>query len=147
MSTLKLTDSFGLVIDATPSSASAFAKYLKSPQSLIAEFRTKRPIAGLQIGQDPFGAQSIGICFTQPVGLGVAGVELTISLQVVATVAIKKGEWLFNAATDPFRDKIATPSTQAFVSFTIKARLDPGVSTKACDLQFGFTNGTWPLAA
>jgi hypothetical protein len=142
MSTISLTDGFGLVIDAAPSGLSAFSKYLKNPESLVAQMRTKKPITGLRIGDDPFGTQSIGICFTQPVGLGVAGIELTISPQAVATIGVKKGQWLFDSLADPFRDKIAIPANQAFLSFALKARLDLGLGDKTGDLQFGFATGS-----
>jgi hypothetical protein len=142
MSTIKLTDNFGLIIDASPGLASVFSKYLKDPSDIVGVLRNPAAISGLEVGKDPFESQSIGISFTEPVTLGSTGVELTINPQLVGTVGISKGKALFDADTDPFRDSISIPPNQAFVSVGLKAELDLGLSGKSGDLQFGFKSGT-----
>jgi hypothetical protein len=142
MATIKLTDGFGLVIDASPSPSSIFSKYLKSPSAIVGALHDLKDIKDLQVGQDPFQSQSVGLSFDDSIGLGTSGVELTIDPELLGTIAIKKGDSLFDAASDPFGDKIAIPPNQAYVSAALEAKLDVGLSGGAGDLQFGFTAGT-----
>lgn len=143
VSTIELRDGFGLVGDVSPDPASAFAKYLKNPSAITAVLHNKAPIAGLQIGQDPFASQTLGISFDKSIELGATGVDLTIKPQLAATVEIKKGESLFDEDEDPFRDKIPIPDKQhAFVVAGIEASLDVGLAGKSGDLRFGFSAGT-----
>jgi hypothetical protein len=101
-----------------------------------------KDIKDLQVGQDPFQSQSVGLSFNDSIDLGTSGVELTIDPELLGTVAIKKGDSFFDAASDPFGDKIAIPPNQAYVSAALEAKLDVGLSESSGDLQFGFTAGT-----
>jgi len=130
------------MIDATPGLGSVFSKYLKSPNAIAGVLRNPSAISGLEVGQDPLGSQSIGICFNEPVTLGSTGVELMITPQLVGTVGIAKGTPLFGEDTDPFRAGISIPANQAFVSVGLQAELDLGLSNTPGDLQFGFKRGT-----
>ena len=85
-STIELRDGFGLVIDVSPDPASAFSKYLKTPAGITAVLHNKTAIAGLQIGQDPFASQTLGISFDKSIELGATGVDLTIKPQLAGTV-------------------------------------------------------------
>ena len=142
MATIKLTDGFGLVIDASPSPSSIFSKYLKNPIAVVGALHDPKDIKDLQVGQDPFQSQSVGLSFNESIGLGTSGVELTIDPKLVGTIAIKKGDSLFDVASDAFGDKIAIPPKQAYVSAAVEANLDVGLSGSAGDLQFGFALGT-----
>src|SRR5258708_7805642 len=142
MTNIKLTDGFGLVIDASPSPTSAFSKYLKNPSAIEGVLHDVKDIKDLQIGQDPFQAQSAGLSFDDSIDLGANGTELKIDPKLVGTVAIKKGDALFDPSSDPFGDKIPIPAGQAYVSVSLKATLDIGLSAGMSDLQFGFTAGT-----
>jgi hypothetical protein len=140
MATLHITDNFGLLIDATIDPG--FAKYLKSPQALIGVLRTVKPLKDLQISDDPFQAQTIGLAFTDPIALGTTGVELTIKPSVTGTISITKGTVLFAAETDPFRQAIPIPAQHAYLATALHAVLDVALADKLTDLQFGFTAGT-----
>ncbi len=146
MPTISLTDNFGLVIDASPelNVAAMFSKYLKNTGPIAALLHNTKPLRGMQIGQDPFTSQSIGVSFTQPFSLGVPGVELTINPQLSGTLEIVKGKWLFDADDDIFGDSIPIPDpdNQAFLSVGLEAKLDLSVSESYGVLQFGFANGT-----
>ncbi|HUY12781.1 MAG TPA: hypothetical protein VMX16_04005 [Terriglobia bacterium] len=146
MPTISLTDNFGLVIDASPEPnvAAIFSKYLKNAGPITAFLHNAKPIRGIQIGQDPFTSQSIGVSFTQPVSLGVPGVELTINPQLSGTLEIVKGKWLFDADDDAFGDgiPIPDPGSQAFLSAGLEASLDVSISDSSGVLQFGFANRT-----
>jgi hypothetical protein len=142
MATLKLTDAFGVVVDATLDPGSVLAKYLKSPQALIGVLRTAKPLKDLSIGDDPFSSQTIGITFTDPIALGTTGVELTIKPTLTGSTSISKGAALFDADTDPFRQAITIPTQHAYVSAVLHAELDVTLADKVTDLQFGFTAGT-----
>jgi hypothetical protein len=142
VATIQLTDKFGLVIDASPTPSSLFAKYLKSPGDIEGAIKDVSDIKTLQVGQDPFQSQSVGLSFKDPIDLGTSGVQLTIAPELLGTVAIKKGSSLFDAASDPFGDSIAIPANQAYVSAAVEAKLDVGLSDKSGDLQFGFNAGT-----
>jgi len=130
------------MIDASPGPGSLLSKYLKSPGDIVGVLRNPSAISGLEVGQDPFGALSAGICFSEPVMLGSTGTELTITPQLVGTLGIAKGKPLFGEDSDPFRAGIPIPPDQAFVSVGLKAQLDLGLSDTAGDLQFGFKRGT-----
>jgi hypothetical protein len=142
MATIKLTDGFGLVIDASPSPSSIFSKYLKNPSAVVGALHDVKDIKDLQVGQDPFQSQSVGLSFGDSIDLGTSGVELTIDPELLGTIAIKKGDSLFDTASDPFGDKIVIPPNQAYVSAALEAKLDVGLSESSGDLQFGFTAGT-----
>ena len=97
MATIKLTDGFGLVINASPSPSSIFSKYLKSPSAIVGALHDLKDIKDLQVGQDPFQSQSVGLSFDDSIGLGTSGVQLTIDPELLGTIAIKKGDSLFDA--------------------------------------------------
>jgi hypothetical protein len=142
VSTIKVTDAFGLVVNASPSPLSIFSKYLKSPDAIVGVLRDPKNIKDAEIGQDPFQSTTVGISFDKLIELGTSGVELTIDPELLATIAIKKGDSLFDPANDPFGDKIAIPPNQAYVSTALEAKLDVGLGEGAGDLQFGFKTGT-----
>jgi hypothetical protein len=142
MSTINLTDKFGLNLNVTPSPGSAFAKYLKSPAASEAVLNDLKAIKDLQVGQDPFGSVSVGVSFKEPIKLGATGDELTIDPQLAASVGVKKDEPLFSSKTNPFGDDIAIPPGQAYVSLGFEARLDVAASGATGRLDFGIDFGT-----
>lgn len=142
MTTINLTDGFGLVINASPHPVSLFSKYLKSPGAIVGMVRDTRDIKDLEVGQDPFNSLSVGISFKDQIDIGSSGVELTIGPQLLGSIAIKKGAALFDATSDPFGDSIVIPPNQAYVAAAVDAKLSAGLSDKTGDLQFGFSAGT-----
>ena len=78
MATFNLTDKFGLVLSASPTPFSIFAKYLKTPGAITSVLHDFKDIRDLQVGQDPFQSQSVGLSFNNAIDLGTGGVELTI---------------------------------------------------------------------
>jgi hypothetical protein len=102
MSTVKLRDGFGLVIDVSPNPLSAFFKYLKNPRAITATLNNKKPLTDLQIGQDPFASQAIGFSFDKSIELGAAGVDLRVKPELAGIVEIRKGESLLVVDVDPF---------------------------------------------
>jgi hypothetical protein len=142
MATIKLVDGFGLVINTASSPSSAFSKYLKSPDTITAVLKDAEDIRDTQVGQDPFKSKSVGISFDKSITLGTTGIDLTIAPELLGTIAIKKGDSLFDAASDPFGDKIAIPAKQAYVSTALEAKVNLGLSDKTGGLQFGFNAGT-----
>src|SRR5881628_393465 len=142
MPALKLTDNFGLVLDAKLNAGSAFTKYLKSPGALIGMLRNLKPIKDLRISDDPLQSQSIGIAFTEPIALGNTGVELTIKPSLTGTISIAKGESLFDAESDIFRESLPIPAQHAYLAAALNAEVDTAIADKVTDLQFGFAAGT-----
>ena len=146
MPTISLADGFGLVIDASPppDAQSLFSKYVRDPSAVAILLHNAKPIQGIQIGQNPFDALSIGLSFDQSVNLGSRDVQLTIGPTVAGTLGIHKGESLFNSPDDPFTGKILIPdpASQAFVSAGIEANLIASAGVGAGVLQFGLTAGT-----
>jgi hypothetical protein len=142
MATFNLTDNFGLVLSASPTPFSIFAKYLKTPGTITSVLHDLKDIRDLQIGQDPFQSQSVGFSFNNAIDLGTSGVELTIQPKLVGSMAIVTGESLFDAESDLFGDTVAIPANQAYVSAAVIATLDVGVGKEGADLQFGFSAGT-----
>jgi hypothetical protein len=143
MSTVKVRDGFGLVIDVSPNPLSVFFKYLKDPGAITATLHNKKPLTDLQIGQDPFASQAIGFSFDKSIELGATGVDLRVKPELAGIVEIRKGESLFDEDDDPFRDKIPIPDQQhAFVAAGVKASVDVGLTRQSGDLGFGFSAGT-----
>ncbi|MFL6354668.1 MAG: hypothetical protein ACJ74Z_22840 [Bryobacteraceae bacterium] len=143
MSTVKLRDGFGLVVDVSPNPLSVFLKYLKNPGVVTATLNNKKPIQGLQIGEDPFASQAAGFSFDKSIELGATGVDLRVKPELAGIVEIHKGEALFDEDDDPFRDKIPIPDQQhAFVGAGIQASVDVGLSGDSGDLGFGFSAGS-----
>src|ERR1041385_8134911 len=123
MPTLKITDTFGMTLDATADLGSIFTKYLKSPGGITAVLHNLKPLADLRIEDDPFEAKTLGIGFTQPVALGNTGVELMIQPSVNGTISLTKGESLFDDETDPFRESIPIPSGRAYLAAVLNAEV------------------------
>lgn len=142
MATIKLTDNFGLVIDASPGLASVFSKYLRSPGDIVGRLGNPKALSGLQVGEVPLESSSFGVSFTEPVELGSTGVELTVNPQFIGTVEIRKDDALFGGDMEPFRDPIPIPANQAFVSIGLEAELSVGLSSDIGDLQLGLKRGT-----
>jgi hypothetical protein len=142
MATFNLTDKFGLVLSASPTPFSIFAKYLKTPGAITSVLHDFKDIRDLQVGQDPFQSQSVGLSFNNDIDLGTGGVELTIQPELLGSIAIATGESLFDAASDPFGDTVTIPANQAYVSAALSATLDVSVGKESADLQFGFSAGT-----
>jgi hypothetical protein len=140
VATIQLTDNFGPVIDATLDPA--FDKYLRSPKALIGVLRTAKPLKDLHLSDDPFDSQTIGIAFNAPIALGITGVELTIKPSVTGTITLAKGEALFDAETDPFRQAIPIPAQHAYLSAALHAELALTLGQTAGDVPFGFTADT-----
>jgi hypothetical protein len=145
MSTVQITDKFGLNISAKPNSSSALSKYLKDPLTITADLGSVQDIRKLKISDDPFKSTSAGLTFKQPVKFGSTGVELDIQPALLATVAVAKGgtgKTLFDS-NDLFGDSIAIPGNSAYLSLAIQATLDLSTNDQAmADLKFGFTNQT-----
>jgi hypothetical protein len=142
MATFNLTDKFGLVLTASPTPFSVFAKYLKTPGAITSVLHDLIDIRDLQVGQDPFQSQSVGFSFNNAIDLGASGVELTIHPELLGNMAIETGESLFDEASDPFGDTVTIPANQAYVSAAVSAILDVGLGGEKGDLQFGFSAGT-----
>jgi hypothetical protein len=137
---IQLTDKFGLDVKTSPDAFSAFAKYLQSPDAIVAILKNPADITKAQISQDPLSSASVGLNFKEPVNLGSTGVQLTINPSLLGTIAIAKDKPLFDPATDPFGDSLPIPANQAFVSLGVQATLALGLADTINDLQFGFTN-------
>jgi hypothetical protein len=142
VATLKITDSFGLVIDATPDPGTSFAKYLKSPQTITGVFHSIGPLKDLLISDDPFQSQTIGIGFDEPITLGTTGVELAIKPSLSGTLSIIKGTSLFNSDTDAFREPVPIPEQHAYLGTALAAELPLTIGGQVTDLQFGFAVGS-----
>jgi len=142
MPTLKITDNFGLTLNATADLGSLFSKYLKSPDAITGVLKNLKPITDLRINDDPFDSKTIGISFTEPVALGNTGIELTIQPSLTGTVSLTKGTSLFDEEGDPFRESLPIPAEHAYLSAALSAQVDIGAAGKLMDLQFGFSAGT-----
>jgi hypothetical protein len=140
MPDIALTDGFGLVVDFPPGSGSALLKYLRDPGAITATLKNAKPIQNLAVGDDPFSSLSAGLSFSPPISLGAVATELTITPELLGTVEVIKGPWLFDAGSDPGGLDVANsdPDHQAFVSVGVTAQVDAAVAPVAGSLQFSF---------
>jgi hypothetical protein len=135
MSTVTVSDNSSLSLTFPPNPTSALVKYLTSSEPINVELTEKQSPDAVISHLVPCGLK-----FTTPVTLGATQDELTIQPGLQGNCAIKTGT-LFDPKTDDFGDSIPIPDGQAYVSASIRASLDAGLTGESGDLQFGFNPG------
>src|SRR5579885_1549542 len=92
MQTVKLTDQFGLDVDAQPADGSALLKYFQQIPSLHFDSLNLSQIGGLTLDQPAVKSLTAGVSFLSPVDLGSGAPALSISAGAHATVAVISDE-------------------------------------------------------
>jgi hypothetical protein len=121
MPTIKLTDQFGLNLDAQLGDTSALLKYIRQLPSMRFEDVDLNKLAGLTLDQPALTSLSTGISFQDPVVLGEGAPALTVAAGVSGSLQIvRKAEDLPGHG-----DPIDLPDANCYVAFAIDATLRP----------------------
>ncbi|HEV2495477.1 MAG TPA: hypothetical protein VG204_20665 [Terriglobia bacterium] len=138
MPVISLTDNFGLALDVSPGTASAWVKYFRNLPSLRILGQNLAALKDTALQDFPVESGSLSLTFQDPVALGTGATELTVGAGASGTLAVCKGS-LF--ADDPFGEPVPVSPGQAYLSMGIKASLSAD-STRGDELTFGLAGGT-----
>ena len=139
MPNISLADGFGLNLQGALDPDSAFAKYFKQLPTLSV---VKHDIASLRVvslAAFPLKSTEIGLTFSSPNAITVAGSQFTGSAAVSGSMCVITGGDLF--ATDVFDNPISVPDGHAYLGLGVQASASPAVSSSAGNAEFGFTAG------
>ncbi len=137
MPTIKLTDQFGLDLDAQPAPGSALLKYFQQLSSLRFDALDFGKIGGLTLDQPAVRSLRTGVSFQNPVSLGDGAPELSVGAGAHAS---------FEIIADPDDlpgggDEGLPPDTR-YVTFGIDAMASANVPVGAGRVQFGASPAT-----
>lgn len=138
MPNIKLTDQFGLDVDAQPAPYSALLKYLKQIPSLRLDSVDVNKLGGLTLDEPAIQSFSTGVSFANPVSLGDGGTTLSVAAGAHGSIQL-----IHDADGLPGHDDaVEMPPDTCYVSFGIEATASADVSGAAGPLQFGASPST-----
>jgi hypothetical protein len=144
MPNVKLSDNFGLTIDAKPDASSSFVKYFKSLAKLkFSEFNANE-LKITELRDLPVKAFSTGVSFEEPVDIGSDRTALKVRAGVLASIECRLGSKekktnLFDS--DLFGDPIEIPEEDAYLSLGITASVGAAAAGVDNGLLFGVEAG------
>jgi hypothetical protein len=131
MSSIKLTDQFGIDISAQPAESSALWKYVQQLPALQLNSLDISKLGGLTLDDPALRSLSTGVTFQEPVSLG--GAALTVGAGVNGSISIVGDDHDLPG----HEDAIELAKGACYVRFGIKATASAGVSATSGLLQFG----------
>ena len=135
MQTIKLTDQFGLDLDAKPADTSALLKYFQQLPSLHIQNLDLSKVGGLTLDQPALRSLTAGVSFSEPVSLGAGAPTLTVAAGAHATLAV-----IADADDLPGQDaSLKNPPDTCYVSFGIDTSASVSASVTSGELTFGAT--------
>jgi hypothetical protein len=137
---IPLVDGFGLDVQASPSPASAFAKYFKNPPALSVMQKDLASLQNVPLAGFPLDSTEIGLNFAHPTPLTSTDPQFAGGAAVSASLRVVTGGKLFNP--DPFDSPIDVTSGSAYVGLGVNATLAPEVEVNSGRLSFGFAAGS-----
>ena len=133
MPTIKLTDQFGLYLDAQPAAASALLKYFQQLPSLRLDQLDLKKLGGLTLDEPAVRSLKTGVSFQNPVNVGAGAPELAIGTGVHGSIEI-----ITDAGDLPGHDDaVDLPPDTCYVAFEMEATASATVSAASGKLQFG----------
>src|SRR5688572_2544187 len=88
MPNIKITDQFGVELDAELNEDSAIAKYIKGLTKLKFPAMKFADLQNITIDQAPLKSLETGIAFEQPVGVGIDGSDMKIGAGVSGSIKL-----------------------------------------------------------
>ena len=142
MPSIKISDQFGLDVDAELNPESGLAKYLKDLAKLKFPNLNAAAFRNVALDQVPIKVMNAGLGFEQPVSVGLDHTEMTINAGVSGNMTLftPADEQLFGR--ELFGDPIPIGDGQHYLSVGLTANLTAAVEGKMSDLSFGFDSGT-----
>ncbi len=138
MPAIKVTDQFGVDIDAQPAATSAFLKYFQELPSLRLDKLDLRNVGGLTLDDPAIRSLTAGVSFQDPVKFGGGAPGLSVAAGAHASLAL-----IGDAAALPGSvDTGAMPPDTCYVSFAIDAEVSVDVSASAGGFSFGASPST-----
>jgi hypothetical protein len=133
MQTIKMTDQFGLDLDAQPDPNSALLKYFQQLPSLQINKLDLSKLGGLTLDQPALRSLTAGVSFGEPVSLGAGAPALFVATGAHATLAV-----ITDTDDLPGQDEsIKNPPDTCYVSFGLDASVSADVSVTSGELTFG----------
>ena len=143
MSTIKLTDQFGLDLDVQTGILSSLEKYAANLSKLSLTNLNLQSIADLTLANPSITSLHAGLNFDQPVDIGSGGVTLQVNAGLSGTMDIyvppTGGGSLFDQ--DLYGETIAVDAAARYVSIGISACAGPDIGATVNQLCFGFKAG------
>jgi hypothetical protein len=133
MTTIKLTDQFGLDIDVQPSPDFSLPKYLQQVAALRFDSLDLTKLGGLTLDQPALQSLSTGLTLQGPISLGDGGTTLSAGGGTHASIKL-----ITRASDLPGNDdSMKAPADVCYVAFGIEATASASLSGSSGALQFG----------
>jgi hypothetical protein len=144
MPNIKLTDQFGLDLDAEPAPTSALLKYFQQVPSLHLDSVDLSKVGGLTLDEPAIRSLGTGVTFESPVTLGEGAPALSVSAGTHAAIQIISDVKDLPGFADDAPQLV--PDT-CYVSFEIDAAASADLSATGGALTFGAAPSTKVTAA
>ncbi len=142
MPTIKITDQFGVSVDAQLGPASAWLAYARGMGGMLLSGATVSQIQTLKLMDPPVRSLSPGLTFQQPVSLGTGMPQLTIGANAGASFRVvqRTPENALLFPPDDFGENLEIPAGTCYAVLGCKAIVNAGATT-GTGLTFGITAG------
>ncbi len=141
MTTIKITDQFGLDEDVALAESSALLQYFKQLPSLRLDNLDLAKTGGLTLDEPAVTELASGVSFTEPIPIGANVKELSIQAGAHGSFAICKRSPGAKGLSDVLADDIDIPENTCYASLGVDASVGVTAQTTSGDLKFGVTPG------
>src|SRR3982751_2120540 len=149
MPTISLRDNLSLDLEIEPAETSAIQKYFKVLPDLLLTGKPINNIAPLTLQDPAITSFQTNLSLSQPVPVGTSEIGFTIKAGMNSRVGIfvpdprlASGETDSLFAPDKYGEDVPVASTERYVSFGFTGTVNPSVSARVSNIQFGFTAST-----
>lgn len=140
MPIVPIADGFGLDLQASLDSNSAFAKYFQSLPSLSVIQQNLASLQNVPLVAFPLKSTEIGLNFTEPTTVASTSPQFAGSVAAAACLSVVASGKLFDP--DPFDSPIDVPSGHSYLGLGVKATVAPGLDVTSGKLDYGFAVGS-----
>jgi hypothetical protein len=129
---IKITDQFGLDIDAQLADGTALRRYFQQIPSLKFDSLDLRKVQGMTVDDPAATTLSLGASFAQPVSLGASAPELSVGAGAQASIRLLK-----DLSEVPGQDDGEPLQDTVYVAFGIEATVAANIAMTTGSLRFG----------
>src|SRR5215475_2693099 len=141
MPTIRLTDDFGLDVDASLDDDSSLAKYLKDLTHLKFDKFNAKAIFDQHLDKVAFNQLTIGLNFDRDIPLGTDRVDLTANATGAMTIDVVPPS-ASTLMADVFSAPISIADGEYYVGITLTATVSANLTAKEREVGFGFSPST-----